>query len=677
MKKWMTILLVSLVVISCCSCNGKKEKQPDDGKQSTPGISAELTPEQKFGHIDQLKETEGVYKIWSDVGVKNMVNHPEAKFELLCNIDMEGAVVSPIGADGKAFTGEINGANFVISNFTVQGGEETDFGFVGVNKGEIRNLQIQDVTFVPGKNATNIGSLAGNNAGAISRCGVSGTMTIENIAENGNLGGLAGVSTGIMKNTDVAVDLNCTAAAKARIGGIAGTVTGGTIEYINTSGKIDAAGENKTIGLFAGNASDTVFTSCVFLGASNTVNGALFTNFTGNGEDDEKITAPNALCRDNSREPLPENVRALRDKVVKTMYELGTVKWKVKKDVAHSCTCQLSICHGVFNTDYTYYGAPYNHKSSSLARMQYCIDKDGYMKDWIYDLPSYDGFDIYFGTDCSSSIEQAWWTVSNSVNYWNTTFMPAAMGAGTIAVGDYKSDFKLSGSEAWTKQYIDATDEQVMYESYAQMRAGDAYLYILKTGGHTRMCAEDPVVVRDQDGRINPEYSYVISHEQGMPTTDAEAKTYSSWRINYKYTFANIYFDTAIPLTCEELLTGEMEPVEAKLEDGCDGYAGLITGKVKTNYNLDCVTLKIKDSKGETFLEHPMWVTVKKTEDFGGNYFTIRDYTDNFDMSNFAIVLADAKFQPGETYTYTVTASLSTLDNVVVHEGSFTLGTAH
>lgn len=672
MKKLITSLLMFAIVTSCCACGTKETKQPAE-----TGINAELTPEQKYGHIDQLKETDGVYKIWSDVGVKNMASHPDAKFELLCNVDMEGAVVSPIGADGKPFTGEINGANFTISNFKVQGGKETDFGFVGVNKGKIRNFHIEDVTFVPGENAVNIGSLVGNNAGTINRCGVSGTMTVEKAGEDASCGSMAGINTGIIKNTDVTVDLNCIATTKANIGGIVGTAAGGTIEYIDTNGKIDAVGSNKTIGLFAGKATDTVITSCAFVGASNTVDGVLFTNFTGNEDDDERITAPNALMRDNSREPLPENVRALRDKVVKTMYELGTVEWKVKQDVTHSCTCQLSMCHGVFNTEYTYYGAPYNHKSSSLARMQYCIDKDGYMADWIYDLPAYDGFDIYFGTDCSSSVEQAWWTVSNSVNFWNTTYMPAVMGRGTIAVGDYKCDFKLSGTEAWTKKYIDATDEQVMYESYAQMRAGDAYLYILKTGGHTRMCAEDPVVVRDQDGKINPEYSYVLSHEQGMPTSDAEAKTYSSWRINYKYTFANIYFDTAIPLTCEELLTGEMEPAEAKLENACEGYAGLISGVVKSNYNLDCVTLKIQDSKGKTFLEHPMWVTVQRTEDFGGNLFNVRDYTDNFDMSNFAVVLTDAKFQPNETYTYTVTAGLSTFDNIVVHEGSFTLGKAH
>jgi len=213
-----------------------------------------------------------------------------------------------------------------------------------------------------------------------------------------------------------------------------------------------------------------------------------------------------------------------------------------------------------------------------------------------------------------------------------------------------------------------------MYESYAQLRAGDAYTYLVEVGGHTRMAAEDAVVVRDQDGLINPDYSYVISHEQGMSTMSSEDLHYSSWRINYKYTFANLYFDTAVPFTCEELLTGEMEPVEAKLVDGCEGYTGMITGTVESNYNIDSVWLKITDSKGNEVINHPMWVSVMKTEDWGGNAMQTRSANTTYDLSNFAIVLANTSLKAGESYTYSITAGLYTYDHIVVHEGSFTYG---
>ena len=665
MKKFFAIVLLIAVLLSCCACGGKEETKTDLSMEDMQ------SPEAKFGHIDQTKPIDGFYKLWNAEGIQFMMENPQGMFEILCDIDMEGAVLHPMAE----FSGNITGSEYRISNFTLEGGDEENFGFVGVNKGAIQGLVLNNVTFVPGSNAKNIGSLAAVNENKILRCTVTGIMTVENLPEGSNCGNLVGTSKGQIANSSCTVDVTVSCAGKANVGGIAGTVTGGKLEFVNANGKLTVTGDKATTGLFAGNAENVEFTKCAFVGADNSQDGKLFVNFTGNSDDNEREVAVGALWRDNYKEPLPEKAIELRKKVVQAMYELGTVEWRVKEDVVHSCTCQLSTCHGTYNSLYTNYGTPYNHKSSSLARIKYCIGDDGVMDDWIYDLASYDGYDIYFGTDCSSSVEQAWWTVSNSVNFWTTKYMMPIEGQGTIPVGDYKCDFKLTGSPQLTQQYIDANDEQTIYEAYGQLRMGDAYTYLIKEGGHTRMAAEDAVVVRDQDGLINPGYSYVICHEQGMPTMNSDEKRYSSWRINYKYTFDNLYFDTAIPMTCEELLTGEMEPVECKLEGGCDGYTGMITGTVKANYNIDSVWLNIKNADGEEVLNHPMWVSTQKTEDFGGNAMNGRSFNDNYDISNFAIVLANTPLKAGESYSYSITAGLSTFDNIVVHEGNFTYGT--
>ena len=664
MKKFFAIVLLIAVLLSCCACGGKEETKTDLSMEDMQ------SPEAKFGHIDQTKPIDGFYKLWNAEGIQFMMENPQGMFEILCDIDMEGAVLHPMAE----FSGNITGSEYRISNFTLEGGDEENFGFVGVNKGAIQGLVLNNVTFVPGSNAKNIGSLAAVNENKILRCTVTGTMTVENLPEGSNCGNLVGTSKGQIANSSCTVDVTVSCVGKANVGGIAGTVTGGKLEFVNANGKLTVTGDKATTGLFAGNAENVEFTKCAFVGADNSQDGKLFTNFTGNPDDNEREVAVDALWRDNYKEPLPEKAIELRKKVVQAMYELGTVEWRVKQDVVHSCTCQLSSCHGTYNSLYTNYGTPYNHKSSSLARMQYCIGDDGVMDDWIYDMPNYDGYDIYFGTDCSSSVEQAWWTVSNSVNFWTTGYMMPAQNQGTIPVGDYVCDFPLTGSPQLTKQYIDANDEQTIYEAYGQLRMGDAYTYLIKEGGHTRMAAEDAVVVRDQDGLINPEYSYVVSHEQGMSTMDSNKKTFSSWRIGYKYTFANLYFDTAVPMTCEELLTGEMEPVECKLEGGCDGYTGMITGTVKANYNIDSVWLNIKNADGEEVLNHPMWVSTQKTEDFGGNAMNGRSFNDNYDISNFAIVLANTPLKAGESYSYSITAGLSTFDNIVVHEGNFIYG---
>ena len=117
-----------------------------------------------------------------------------------------------------------------------------------------------------------------------------------------------------------------------------------------------------------------------------------------------------------------------------------------------------------------------------------------------------------------------------------------------------------------------------------------------------------------------------------------------------------------------------MEPATCEFTGGAEGKMGMITGTVKTNYQLDYVTLTVTDSQGKEVLDHPVFVTAQKTNDYGGNYYTSRAYTDSMAMADFAAILSRTQFEQGQTYSYTVTASLATFDNVVVHEGSFQYG---
>jgi len=662
MKKVISLLLALTLLASCCGCQQEKDVA------ATPTEPATLdpqSPEAMFGHIDQTQPVNGVYQIWNAEGVKNIPNHLDGSFELLCSVDMQGAVLAPIGTAEAPFTGKLVGANFTISNFTVQG-DGADFGIFGVNQGTVQNLLLDQVTLIPGENAKNIGGLAGTNSGTFLRCTLNGAaMTVDKAAADASCGGAVGVNTGKLQNTIVAVDLAYNAAGKANVGGIAGTIRGGVVEYVQTNGKLDVTGSNKNVGLFTGNIDGVVMVDCVFMGASSTLDGKMFENFTGNPEDDERVVASGALYRDNKKPLLSEDVVAVRSKAVQAMHDMGTIEWKVEKDLVYRDRS--------FSATYTHYGIPYNHKSGSLAQAQYCIGEDGWLKDWVYSDETVDNWDMYFGSDCSGAVQQAWWTVSNSTDVGITQYMYPHENAGTIAVGDYKCDFSLS-KPLDSKEYLNANDEQTIYEAYAQMRFGDAYVYHKEGAGHTRMAAEDPVVVRDQDGNIRPDYSYVVSHEQGYSHVDNDAMTASSWRIGFKYTFASLYADGAVPVTCEELLTGELEPAEAVLNGKEEGYAGMISGVVETNYHLDSVTLKLTDSKGNVVLEQPMFVDVHKNADFGSAYYRARNFNTSFEMAHFAQLLANTSLTSGESYHYTVTADLATFEHIVVNEGDFTYG---
>lgn len=650
MKKFICVLLLLGLLLSCCAC-GSKQDAPTEQEFDI------------YADMDETVPVDGVYKIHSIKGLQNMAAHPEGKFELVRDIDLGGATLSAVGTKDQPFTGEFNGGNFTISNFTVTG--EENVGFFGVLNGSVKNLHIKDMTVAVTAAAKNIGSVAGSFSGSISRCSVAGTISVTEAAADAVCGGAVGSASGKIQYSQFDVDVAYTAAGNACVGGFAGAMTGGKLEENETAGRVDITGQNKTAGLMTGRMDGGQVVNCVFLGESNTVDGKLFTDLAGTLA--EGASMEKCLHRDNSAAPLPENVQALRDKVEANMRAQGTIIWKVSEVLYHDCSCALAVCHGAFYPEKTYQGIPYNHKAGSLERFRYCFDENGVAKDWVYDMPAFEGHDMYMGNDCSTAIQRAYLTVSNSFTFTGASQEIPDRKMGTIPVGDWTWDL---GTIPWYSiDYINATDEQVMYESYAQLRKGDAITYAIEEGGHTRMCASDAVVVRDENGLIDPTYSYVLFHEQGAPVT--WEPYYTTWRIDYKYTFANLYMATAVPVTIEELLTGEMEVPEAALEGGCEGKAGLTTGVVKANYYVDSVTMVITDENGQEVLNHRMFTAVGKHEDHSNNSAFIRKVTFEYDLANFALPLRYIPFREDGTYHCTVTANLATGDSFVVKDYSF------
>ena len=686
MKRLMSFVLLFALLLSLCACAKKDETATEPSgvptlkelkaQQEADKHAYDVDPAQTYGHIDQSVPQAGVYQLWNAEGVKLIAEHPEASFQLLCHIDMGGIEIAPIAE----FTGTLNGNNFTIKNFTVKGNANGNFGFIGVNKGKVNNLTLENVTFLPEGELQNIGAFAGVNEGTILRNFINtSTMTVSQAASGANCGGIVGVNAGNLQNNTCWVDLTVSASAAMNVGGIAGSITGGTVEFIDQEGKLVITGENKTVGLIAGSVSNVHIQECAWIGEVNTLNDKLFENYFGA---EENVTFQQLLHRENGREPLAPNVQALRDRVAEEMIEMGSVEWSTSQDLLHDCTCLLTVCHGNYMPGKLHVGIPYNHKGGSMARFYYTVDENNVIKDWVYDLEAFDGFDSYVGNDCSTSVQHAWWTVSNSSDVIRCTYMHPMYSEtnGAIPVGDWSWEEGIDPETGntytsnYTEPYVYATGEQQMYECYALMRKGDAYYSITKDGGHTRMAAEDAVVVRDENGLIDPTYSYVLSHEQGAPAI--EAPYFCTWRLNYKYTFGQLYRSHKVPVTIEELVTGEMEPVECTLSGSVDGKMGMITGNIKANYYLDSVTLEITDSKGNVTLSHRMFTTVAHFYDANSNDNGIRNYNDTYDLAGFSAPLQYVQFENGETYSYSITAHLATGDDIHLKDGSFTQGQA-
>ena len=125
---------------------------------------------------------------------------------------------------------------------------------------------------------------------------------------------------------------------------------------------------------------------------------------------------------------------------------------------------------------YTQIGIPYNHKNGSLARMRYCLNEDGTVKDWVYDMAeegTFDTFDLYMGNDCSSCVPQAWLTVGNSFWFSRSTYQNPALaehlGCGAenvMAFGDGLNDLSMIRAAGTGVVMANAFDEVKRYADY-------------------------------------------------------------------------------------------------------------------------------------------------------------------------------------------------------------------
>ena len=684
MKKLICILMLVALVLSFCACGQEPaeetvpatEPSVEDttGASGGSGYNTAVTEATKpdCSDINEFEPNEdGVYQIHTPEGLLNMANHPDAEFALLWHIDMGGIKWTPVGTKDQPFTGKIEGGYFTISNFVIDApNEDGDMGFFGTFAGNVKELNLADVTITTTANTQRAGLWCGyNDDGQFLRCGnATSTLTAESMAANAAIGALVGVNEGDFRNGTMGTSVTVSAAGKADVGGIAGCAVDGKIQFVKNEGSITVTGSDKNVGLFAGTAEQKAeIKGCVFLGAENTVDGSVFTDFVGDKKS-EKVT--DCLYRDNVKETIDPQIWAMREKAEQTMRAMGEYIWTVPKPLYYSCTCSLTSCAGIYQPGIQIQGIVYNHKSSSLERVKYCMGEDGQLDEWVY-LGEYDGFDSYIGSDCSAAVQQAYMSVSSTVEFLNTRNMVPAKGAGTVAVGDWAWD--LETVPTYYDVYMEATGEQGMYEAYACLRKGDFIVNQVEAGGHTRFVADDAVVVRNEAGQIDGMESYVITHEQGAPRT--KEPYFSSWRVDYKYSFSSLFVDWYVPCTIQEFVYGGFVEPEAHLENAVDGKAGMTTGVVKSTHYLDFVDLVVTNEQGGEAYRQRLFTTVGKTADNNNNVL-IRRNVQEFDLARFATPLREFMFEPGQTYNYTLTVHLGTGDDFVVHEGTFTNGTA-
>ena len=219
---------------------------------------------------------------------------------------------------------------------------------------------------------------------------------------------------------------------------------------------------------------------------------------------------------------------------------------------------------------------------------------------------------------CSYGAMQGWNRVSNSHGIKEmdsySMYISNIVPVGPYQYEPYTYNYNFKDRQA-SNMIIAANGEETIYESYACALPADGVFS--SSSYHVMMISQSPVVVRRDDGTIDPEQSYVHVHEQKSTGTRTENLNYLQENgvtmrplgsVDQKYTFQKLLEKGYIPFTLKEFI-GE-DPVEpgkawlgtqnVELENGADLTAGVLFGyTLYANYNVCTVQVEVKSPNGK------------------------------------------------------------------------------
>ena len=195
-------------------------------------------------------------------GTNGQTQNPAACAELTNDIDMRSiANFAPIGTKTVPYTGTFNGNNHSISGLSVNGSDYVGlFGYV--NGATIQNINLCDSQIT----ATNEGEIGTSTGGIVGYA--TGAAKIENCSTNNikiearslHIGGIIGRGEG---STEIS---NCTNTSTLdgtyNVGGIAGSLEGGSITNCGNSGNLPATGASGCVGGIVGCTSTGQISTC-------------------------------------------------------------------------------------------------------------------------------------------------------------------------------------------------------------------------------------------------------------------------------------------------------------------------------------------------------------------------------------------------------------------------------
>lgn len=272
----------------------------------------------------------------------------------------------------------------------------------------------------------------------------------------------------------------------------------------------------------------------------------------------------------------PETAQQLRQIAVSYMYKMAKVVWTASQRIDYSFNNESLI----YEAGQTYVGMIYNNCRNGFEAFCKALDEKG-----VYQLEDI-GWDTAPGNSCATSIRHAWQMISPDVEYqYSIDMMPYYKDTGVQPIGDI--NWALYDGKNTTNSIVKNTDKNVILEAYALAQPADGFMRYLDTGGHALMVTLPPVVVRTEDGNIDPEASFVFLTDQNNKMNTFRDHP-SSWKVDRQVSFEKAYTDGWLPVTVKELCQGNApapvfevskQPTAASLAAGHG-----LCAQVKSNY---------------------------------------------------------------------------------------------
>ena len=223
----------------------------------------------------------------------------------------------------------------------------------------------------------------------------------------------------------------------------------------------------------------------------------------------------------------------------------------------------------------------------------------------------------YFGNQCANGAHVGWGRVINSVKQHHTAAMTSANGY--IPLGSYTYNQSSWTASNRTTAVCEKNGEQVMFASYALLQPADGLVYYT-TAGHVIMASTEASVVRNADGTIDGDRSYVLVVHQAQSWLNAEDNGGGAYKfksgVDERMSFRKLFDESYVPFTFGEFTGAEkVEATSCSFSHSGDTItlSQLFSAKVTSNYSITDAYAVFTDSAGKEIYRH----AVRNKDSFG------------------------------------------------------------